>query len=63
MDKFDCHGLLSFKFATLDEGVWVHFSINHAIKHAAYVDIEVPSIVLKFIKENEHLPFKEVSDH
>jgi len=61
MDKFDCHGLLLFKFATLDEGVWVHFSISHAIKHASYTDIEVPSAVLEFIKENEHLPFKEVS--
>jgi hypothetical protein len=40
MDKFDCHGLLLFKFAIRDDGVWVHFSINHAIKHAAYLDIE-----------------------
>jgi hypothetical protein len=61
MDKFDCHGLLLFKFAIRDDGVWVHFSINHAIKHAAYLDIEVPSAVLDFIKENEQLSFKDVS--
>ena len=43
MNKFDYHQLLLFKFATLNDGVRVHCSINHAIQHATYLNIEVPS--------------------